>query len=296
MPLSNSKDIVYKFPFLKIYFMFILTLSLFIFKSPFLLLMSMIFIGCLPLLTIIPAKWKLSLYSQAILSSFIHFLIITNNMKYFYFIYRFWHGCLTYKGFKVFTILSTLSVFFYIVVARYIFFLQIEHRVISPILSVLYLVGIFFLFLRFLTNFSFFIIPYIFCNCVDAANIMLTGIPEVADLLEKPTPPPINKPLFKGLFNFHSHYYNYPPELPKSNFYRNCGIGLATVGLCVSTYACYNYRLSAIAAIKQAEAAMKQADSAIKQNDMTALQMNLIDRDEYNKRHPEDIVNLTAKK
>lgn len=309
---AKSPDNKYKFAILALSLIMIF-LSFILFKSPFLLLLFMIFVGSTPTLALVPNKWRAATYTQQFLHMIIYFLLQSRTLKYFFFIYEFWYECLTDKGFKVFAFLLHLLIFFYMIVTRYIIYFRIEHIPISVSLQILYTLGCFFLFLRFITNFSFFIIPYTFLHYPQYAQILLTEIPDMPDMPDvetnpRNTNPPSNtkppsdlpKPFFHRLFSFHKHkhqhhHHHYPPHIPRSNFYRNCGLGLATVTVGLSAYACYYYQLSAHAAlkqadaaIKQADAAIKQADAAIKQNDLTAYQAGLISKEEYYKRQPQD--------
>ena len=289
---AKSPDNKYKYAILALSLIMIF-LSFILFKSPFLLLLFMIFVGSTPALALVPNKWRAATYTQQFLHMIIYFLLQSRTLKYFFFIYELWYGCLTDKGFKVFAFLLHLLIFFYMIVTRYIIYFRIEHIPISVNLQILYTLGCFFLFLRFITNFSFFIIPYTFLHYPQYAQILLTEIPDMPDMPDvetnpRNTNPPSNtkppsdlpKPFFHRLFSFHKHqhqhhhHHNYPPHIPRSNFYRNCGLGLATVTVGLSAYACYYYQLSAHAALKQ--------------NDLTAYQAGLISKEEYYKRHPQD--------
>lgn len=288
---SDSFYYNYNTAFLSFIIILLIILSVIILQSGFLLLLSMILLSSIMALGSVPANWRISFYTKGFLGNVILFLLKTGNLKYFFFIYEFWHGCLTFKGFKGFTIILHSLTLFHLIVVRYLVYLRMEHLPISITLQFLYALGCFFVFLRFITNFSFFIIHYTFSTYPEYAEIMLTEIPDTPNVGTKPpsagNPNPVNdsnkasKPQFRGWFNFHNHHHHYPSKPPSTNFYRNCGLGFAAIGLGFSAYACYNYRLSALAAIDQANAAIEQADVA-------KVQAGLITKEEYYKRHPKD--------
>lgn len=259
-------------------FVAIIISSFYLFKSALLLLLLMIFVSLIPIFNLILPNIKfLHNHNTLIIEHYISFLTKSGLLKYFYFVYHFWYNCLTLKGFKFFTVLLGMSFLYNLIVVRYIFYLKIANQIIPFYFYFLYLLGILCLFLRFITNFSTFIIPFVFLNYPKYGHIMLTEIPDIEDLKNKPRTPLY--PQYRGLFNYHNHKHNYPPEFPRSVFSNNFNRFCLVSGLCLSTYACYHYRLQALAAIKAADAAVRAADAA-------EVQAGLMTKDDFQRRHP----------
>jgi hypothetical protein len=94
---------------------------------------------------------------------------------------------------------------------------------------------------------------------------------------------------FGGLFNTHQvTNNNIFRGFPHSNFNRNLGLGVAVCGLGLSSYACYQYRLSALAAMKAAEAAVKAAEAAMKAVDLSEVQAGIRSRESYETKYPDN--------
>lgn len=102
--------------------------------------------------------------------------------------------------------------------------------------------------------------------------MLLVG--ELPHIPEEPTnmPPSYSRRLF--LWGRHTHHHYHPPGVPPSALYRNCGIGFALIGLGLTSYACYQYHISAEAIVRVADAAEVQA--------------GLMTKEEFRTRHPKE--------
>lgn len=251
---------------------------------PIILLLFMILLSTVPFLAWIPSSWKLSQYSKPITNTFIDLFIGLGLYKYIYNWYQFLNCNLTLKGFKVLIVILALFFLFYLGLARYILYLKFELQIVPLWIYILFFIASIGLILRSITTFSMFIIPFMIYNYPHHLAILHSGPEMPTEIPPSPsasTEPPTKK-YFGGLYNRHIHHH-YPntPEIPRSFFQRNLGFGVACAGLCLSTFACYQYYKSANAAVTSALEAKRAADIA-------ARQAGLITDDQYYKRHPSD--------
>ena len=269
-PAQNG--LIYSYRYLVFFItMFLFVISIILLRSPLILLMSLFILSCMPLLSLFPRNWPLYPFIGVCLESIIFFFSKTKMLNWFFFIYQFWFSILTLKAFKVFTVLLGSFFIYYIIIARYIFYYKVSNIPIPSYLYFLYFLGIVLLFIRGLTNFSAFLIPFVFSNYPRYGEIMLSEIPDISELKDKPQPQVLQ---FRGWFTYHKHKHFYPPEMPRSSFIRYIGVTCVFVSLGFTGYACYNYRISALAAVRSA--------------DIAAVNAGLISKDEYYVRHPGD--------
>ena len=158
---------VYPAPYNYLYYLaFIIFVSVIgsfiIFHFPILLLLVMIAISLQSLLNTLPLHWFLVGYIKTFMDGFIDFLTVTKLSRILFFVYEFWHGCLTLKGFKGFIILLYSGTLGYILITGVIFHYKIELIPIPLIIYILYFMFLVFLIIFFITNISFFVIPFIF--------------------------------------------------------------------------------------------------------------------------------------
>ena len=197
--------------------------------------------------------------------------------------YLFLNNKLSLSAYKFYIIFISVWFFSYILAARYLFFLKLNNEYISWSFIIIYFIMSVGIIIRSFTSFSWFIIPLIFTNYRDISILLIPveELPPSSSTTESPSTPSTFR--YGGFFSrhYHNNNYYYPPHIPRSNFYRNCGLTLGLFGAFCSTFACYTYHKSAEATIKGAEAAVKSADAA-------ALSAGAISKDTYYARHPED--------
>jgi hypothetical protein len=237
-----------------------------IIKSTILLLLFLIVFSCFPFISNISSSNKLYPYTFPLVLWFINFLFDINFLSICKYIYDFLFSFPRYIYYTIFSFIS-FGCLFSLFITRYILFLKIESQAISLYIYILYIIGILFIFLRSLILFSIYIIPFVY-----NLSLMESHIPD-----DSPKP---SNPRFGGIFNKHNHIHNnYFRGFPHSNFNRNLGIGVAVCGVGLSGYACYQYRLSALAA-------MKSADAAVKANDQWEVSNGIMTKEDYMKKYP----------
>jgi len=222
----------------------------------------------------------------AILEAVIHLLYVLGMLQVFYLWFDFLARKLTPKGFRIFTIFISLLFLIYIIATRYIFVLRLEQTSIPLPWILLFIVGSIGLLLRSITSFTLFLIPFVYIQFPVYYEKVYMEIPELPEeRANTPTPNP-NRPYYGGAFNRHTHHHHYPPHLPvpETKFYRNAGIGIACLGLCLSGFACWQAAKTANAAQVQAHAGERQAQAVEKQLAQWEVEKGVISLEEYRKK------------
>lgn len=243
----------------------------------------LILIGALsttPYLLLIPKRYSglTTDILEVLVKAFYHFGVL----KPLFYLYTFLNTSISFRKYKIITLFFGIILLSFILLNRYLFFLKLEHQHISLGYLLLYLILLVGVCIRVLFNYSFFIIPLTFTRFPHIGLLLTGDMPDIPEI-------PVSKPssttpiTYKGWFTKHVHHHNYyyPPEIPRSYFTRNVGLGIGGIGLCLTGFACYQY-------YRSANAAILAADAAVKANNLNALSQGIITREEYFKRHPED--------
>lgn len=292
----------------------LLIFSVILFKSPILLLffiLWMAFIQALAALAALQTQWFIYIDIKPLLNFLINYLHRAKVLKLFYFIHYFWYEILTFRGYKFFTILLGVAYLYYLIISRCVLSYKLNLLPVPSYLLFLYIIGLFFLYIRFISNFSNFIIPYVFTHSPHLGEMLLTDIPNVEDIPNKPEPETSSSA--RSRHRFRPRFSNYsprppkqPPELPPHQtlgWARRFSLIFAGGTLIVGSVGCMfgYYQLlearkateeahkAALAAQTAAEAAVTGSKAAVKANDLQAYQAKLITKEEYYRRHPEDI-------
>lgn len=230
-------------------------------KSALCLLILIATLSTTPYLLLIPKRYSglISDILEVLVKAFYHFGVL----KPLFYLYTFLNTSISFRKYKIMTLFFGIILLSFILLNRYLFFLKLEHQHISLGYLLLYLILLVGVCIRVLFNYSFFIIPLTFTR-FPHIGILLTGdMPDIPEI-------PVSKPsgttpiTYKGWFTKHTHHHNYyyPPEIPRSYFTRNVGLGIGGIGLCLTGFACYQYYRSANAAILAANATVRAADAA----------------------------------
>jgi hypothetical protein len=194
--------------------------------------------------------------SRPVLDAFINLLSSLGIIHWCLRVHNFLNIKLTFFGYKVFIIFLAAAFLCYLSVARYIFYLRVSHLAIPWYLFFVFVFLSFLVLLKSFCNFSWFFIPFLFANFPQYLPFTLyvheyhpEDNPE-ADVNPSPTPTKRFSVIDRSRTT-NNHYY--PNGMSRGSYSRNTGLILG---------ACYHYRLSALAAIRQADAAEKGADVA----------------------------------
>lgn len=240
------------FPIFLGFITLVIILSLFILKSPILILSLIFIISLTSLLDMIPSTWN-NTYSRAniLQESLIRFLVLSGIMRYLYFIYIFWYQFLTDFGFKRLYILLHVGAFCYVILIRYIFYLKISFIIIPWYIYLLYVFFFLFMILRFLTNISTYFCVLLSTKYFTYNEILLSQLPEEIPLKEQASSNP-SRSVFSYHSHQHQHQHNYPPFPPRSRLSINTKWTFAVITTGLGIWAGVNYQRSADAAEVQA--------------------------------------------
>jgi uncharacterized BrkB/YihY/UPF0761 family membrane protein len=233
---------------------------------PLLILLVLLFFSITPLLffvpLLVPKSVSLIKLSTLILDFVLKILSEIHVLQLCFFFYHKIFYKISDLKFNILMFFLGFTTCLYFVILRFSFYLSLNKMHISlyPSLFLLFYLSFFCFIFRIFLMFCARICSFISLNLDQYQGILYTEIPPV---IEESNTTSYSSTRFVGLFNRHTHHHHYPPNIPRMSTIAKVGLATSIFGVGLGTYACYQYHLSANAAVRSADAAVISANAAV---------------------------------